>query len=276
MKKISIICLIALLSTNFSTFGQLKLKGNKEVTTEDRNISEFSKIEVIDNIDVYLVYNSNQEVVVETDSNLQEAIETVVNDGVLSIKTNAKILRKKELKVHIRVNSDLKELYAYNRAKIISKNSLSIDSLTINAFDNADFDLKLNSKLLRISGKKSSKIEIQALSEEVFVWTEEVCTIKATIDTDFINVNCLDRSAISMEGTCETVEIEALGSSAFKGKAFVSQVAEVNATHSSDVWINAVKTIDIQAKNSAEVYLYSNPKITLTEFFDKATIYKKE
>ena len=231
---------------------------------------------MIDNIDVYLVYNSNQEVVVETDSNLQEAIETVVNDGVLSIKTNAKILRKKELKVHIRVNSDLKELYAYNRAKIISKNSLSIDSLTINAFDNADFDLKLNSKLLRISGKKSSKIEIQALSEEVFVWTEEVCTIKATIDTDFINVNCLDRSAISMEGTCETVEIEALGSSAFKGKAFVSQVAEVNATHSSDVWINAVKTIDIQAKNSAEVYLYSNPKITLTEFFDKATIYKKE
>lgn len=276
MKKAGILFLVLLFSAGFSSFGQIKLKGNKEVVSENRNISEFNKIEVIDNVEVLLVYNSNQEVVVETDSNLQEAIETEVSNGTLTIKTNAKILRKKELKIHIRVNSELTELYAYNRAKVSSKNSLSIDSLTINAFDNADFDLKLNSKLVRISGKRSSDIKIQALCEEVMIWTEEASTVKATIDTDFMNVNCLDRSSITMEGTCDTFEIESMGNSAFKGRAFVTQTAMVNAAHSSDVYVNAVKNIDLQVKNSAEVYLYSDPKITISEFFDKASLYKRQ
>ena len=276
MKRTGILFLIVLLSTSFTAFGQLKLKGNKEVTKENRDISDFTKIEVIDNVEVFLVYNENQEVVVETDSNLQQAVETEVSNGTLTIKTNAKILRKKELKIHIRVNADMDEIYGYNRAKISSKNSLAIDSLTINAFDNADFDIKLNSKLVRISGKKSSDIKVQALCDEAMFWTEEACNVKATIDTDYMNVNSLDRSSITMEGTCDIFEIESMGSSAFKGKSFVTQTAEVNATHSSDVYVNAVKAIDLQIKNSAEVYLYSDPKITLSEFFDKAAIYKRE
>ena len=55
---------------------QEKLKGNKIVVMEDRAISDFTKIEVIDNVNVNLTYNENQSVAVETDSNLQSAILT--------------------------------------------------------------------------------------------------------------------------------------------------------------------------------------------------------
>ena len=47
--------LIALL-ISFSTFSQEKLKGNKDVITENRNISNFEIIEIIDDIDVYLTF----------------------------------------------------------------------------------------------------------------------------------------------------------------------------------------------------------------------------
>ncbi len=269
-----IVLITFLISTSLTA--QVKLKGNRDVTSENRAISEFTKIEVIDNVDVFLVYNENQSVNVETDSNLQNAILTEVNNGTLTIKTRAKIVRKKELTVHIKVNSQLKEIYAYNNANVKSKNSLIIDSLAINAFDNADFSLKLNSKLVRINGKKTSDIKLEALCDEMFVRAEESCGINAIIDTKYININALDRATITMSGTSDTIEIESLGSSSFKGKDFESKNAVVNATHTSDIYINALETIDIFAKNSAEVYIYSNPKMTISEFFDKASIHKRE
>ncbi len=269
-----IVLILFLISSSLSA--QEKLKGNKDVTTENRAISEFTKIEVIDNVSVLLVYNENQSVGVETDSNLQYAVLTEVNDGVLTIKTSAKIVRKKELTIHIKVNSNLKEINAYNSANVISKNSLIIDTLTINAFDNADFNLKLNSKIVHINGKRISKLQLEVLSDETFIRAEESCRINAIIDTKNININVLDRAIINMMGTSDAIELETFGTSSFKGKEFETKNAIVNATHNSDIYINAIESLDIFAKNSADVYIYSNPKMTISEFFDKASLHKKE
>lgn len=268
------VLIIFLISSSLTA--QVRLKGNKEVTLENRGISEFTVIEVIDNVNVLLVYNENQSVSVETDSNLQHAILTEVNNGTLTIKTSAKIVRKKELTVHVKVNRQLKEIYAYNNVNVTSKNSLIIDSLTVNAFDNANFSLKLNSKLVHINGKKTSDIELEILSDETYIRAEESCGIKAIIDTKSININALDRATIIMNGTSDAIEIASFGNSSFKGKDFESKNAVVNAIHTSDIYINALDTLDISAKNSAEIHIYSNPKITISEFFDKASIHKRE
>ena len=274
-KSINFIVLIIFLIASTLT-AQEKLKGNKEVTTENRDISEFTKIEVIDNVDVFLIYNENQSVNVKTDSNLQSAILTEVNNGTLTINTSAKIVREKELSVYIKVNRDLKEIYAYNNVKVISENSLIIDSLRVHAFDNSKFNLKLNSKLVHINSKKTSNLNLSILCDEIFIRSEESCDIKAVIDTKYININNLDRAAITMSGTCDDLEIESMGSSSFKGKNFQSKNAVINATHTSDIYVNALDNLDIFAKNSSEVYIYSNPKMTISEFFDKASLHKKE
>jgi len=255
---------------------QEKLKGNKEVTTEDRTISDFNKLAVIDNVAVFLTYNEKQSVNVETDSNLQEAVITEVNNGTLVIKLNDKIVRKKELMVHIKVNRKLKEINSYKSAKIMSKNSLAIDSLTINSFDNSDIDLKLNSKILQINSKKSSDLKLEILSNYININAIENSGIKGTFDTKDALFTLLDRASINIDGSATHVEIETLGNTSYKGKDFKSDEALVNATNSSNTYINAKKTIDIRAKNSAEVYLYSNPKITITEFFDKASLQKRD
>lgn len=276
MKKSLNFIVLILFLTSSSLTAQEKLKGNRVVTIENRGISEFTIIEIIDNVNVFLVYNENQSVSVETDSNLQHAILTEINNGTLTIKTNAKIVRKKELTVHLKVNRQLKEIYAYNNVNVTSKNSLIIDSLTVNAFDNVDFILKLNSKLVRINGKRTSDLKLEILCDETYIRAEESCGINAIIDTKSINIHALDRAVIIMSGTSDAIEIVSLGNSSFKGKDFESKNAIVNAIHTSDIYINALDTIDISAKNSAEVYIYSNPKMTISEFFDKASIHKRE
>ena len=255
---------------------QEKLKGNKEVTTEDRTISDFNKLEVIDNLDVFLTYNEIQSVSVETDSNLQQAVITEVNDGTLVIKLSDKIVRKKELMVHIKVNRKLKEINSYKSAKIMSKNSLAIDSLTINSFDNSDIDLKLNSKIVQINSKKSSDLKLGILSNSININAVENSDLKGTLDTKDALFTLLDKASINIYGSATNIEIETLGSTVFKGKEFMSDNVLLNASNTSNTYINAKETIDLRAKNSAEVYLYSNPKITISEFFDKASLYKRD
>lgn len=255
---------------------QEKLKGNKDVKIEDRNISNFIRLEVIDNLDVHLVYNETQSVNVETDSNLQNSVATELNNGTLTIKLKNKIIRKKKLIVHINVNKKLKEISSYNNAKIKSKNSISIDSLIINTFDNSDISLKLNSKHIHINSKKTSDLHLEILANTISIRAEEASEIKGTMDVRETLINLFDRSSLNITGSTNNLEIETSGDSSFKGKYYKAKIVFLNATNSSSAYVNIIETIDIHAKNSSQVYLYGNPIITLTEFFDKATLSKKQ
>jgi len=275
MKTVKTLILISFLIIFSTMNAQEKIIGNKDVTIENRDLSEFTKIEVIDDVTVLLVYNDNQSVIVETDSNVQNAIITEINNGSLIIKTSSKIVRTKELIVHVNVNKDLNEIYAYNNAKVKSNNLLRVDTLSINAYDNSDFSLKLNSKIVRVNSKKSSDLDLEILCDKAFITSEESSDLKGIIDTKNAIIHTLDKASVNFSGTTTNLEIETTHNSTFKGKDFKAINAVVNTSNNSLVYVNATENIEIFLKNSGELYLYSNPKITLTEFFDKATLYKK-
>ena len=254
---------------------QEKLIGNKDVTTENRNLSAFTKIEVIDDVTVLLVYSDEQSVTVEADSNVISAVTTEINNGALIIKTSSKIVRAKELTVHVKVNKDITEIYAYNKASVKSNNSLRIDALTINAFDNSDFKIKLSSKIVQINTKKSSNLDVEILCDEALIISEEYSNLKGIIDTKNMVIHTLDKASITLSGNTANLELETLHNSAFKGRDFKATTAKVNVSNNSSANVNATETIDIFARNSSEIYLFSNPKITLTEFFDKAGLFKR-
>jgi hypothetical protein len=277
MKKISNHILILLsFFISISAFSQEKIKGNKYVTFVDRNISNFEKIEIIDDLNVHLTFGESQSVAVETDSNLQEIVTTEVKNGILTIKTDNKIGRKKELIVHIKLNTNFKEISAYNNVNVTSKSLLVIDTLTINAFDNADFDLNLSAKEVQLNCKKTSNLKMEILCNEINITSEESSNLKGAIQTNYLTIRLLDKSNINITGSAKDIETESLGNSTFKGSDFKANNAIVKATNNSKIHINALQNIDVYTRNSSEVYIYSNPKIQLIEFFDRATLYKRD
>lgn len=270
-----ITALIILLTTIISS-GQEKLKGNKDVTTIDRNISDFTIIEVIDNLTVYLVYDEFQSVTVEADSNLQNSILTEINNGTLTIRASDIIGRHKSLDIHLKINKKISEINAYNKAEIISKKSLGIDDLTINSFDDASLKLKLKLKNLQINGKEKSKLKLEILSDQTSIKIENSCNLMAEIDTKEIAIIGLDKAITSLKGTTDSLDIEFSGDSYYKGKDFKAANASVKANNKSNLYVYVTDDLNLYAKNSSEVYLYGNPKITLHEFYDKALIRKRE
>ncbi|HKJ06606.1 MAG TPA: DUF2807 domain-containing protein [Flavobacteriaceae bacterium] len=273
MKRIPIYILFLL---PFLSFAQEKLKGNKQVTVESRAINNFNKIEVIDNLEVLLTSNNQQSVSVEADSNLQEAIITTVEDGVLTIKTAGRIVKNKALKIHLNVDNNLLQINTYNNAKVLSETIVNIDSLYIEAFDNSDIDLKLNAKSVIIRAKKNTNLSFNILTEFFNVYSEENAKIRGNINTKDASIELLDRSNMDIDGVTNSLTLEANGTSIFKGKSFVSNTSKVTLSNKASTYINTSKNIEILARNNAEVYIYNAPKITLTEFFDKAAIYKRE
>ena len=223
-----------------------------------------------------LVYNEKQSVSIEADSNLQEAILTELKDGALIIRTSDNIGRNKSLKVHIKVNRHLKGMYAYNNAKVTSNNLLLIDSLTLFAFDNVDVDLKLNSKMIHINGKKSSKLDLSLLSDEVFIRSEEYCSINATIDTRDIKINTFEKAVLSVSGTTDHLEINALDDATYKGIDFISATAIIKASDNTNIYAHVTEKLELYSNNSSEIHLFSDPEIIIHEFKDKAIIRKKE
>jgi hypothetical protein len=270
------IAIIFIFSATTSIISQEKLKGNKVVTIEDRNISDFTKIEVIDDINIFLVYNDNQSVTVEADSNLQPVILTEVKGGILTIRTSEVIGRSKELNVHIKVNKNITSINAYNNTSINSNNSLIIDNLTINAFDTSDFSLKLNSKNLTINGKTSSKFNFEILSTDVTIKTESSSELKATINTQNIALEISDKSVITLIGNSNDLSLESYSSASFKGKGFITKNATIQANNDTNISINASETLNVSLNNTSELNVYSNPAIIINEFNDKALLRKKE
>ena len=86
MKKLAILILIPTVLIAGCGFNGKRIKGNNEVTTENRNSGDFSEVSSYGTFNVY-VANGPTSVKIEAESNILPYIETVVEDNILKIKT---------------------------------------------------------------------------------------------------------------------------------------------------------------------------------------------
>jgi len=87
MRRILPVLLISsvILSSCHGWFGGDRIRGNGNVTTQSRNVSGFSGIDVSGAINVYVKQDSSESVRIEADANLMEYVVTRVENGVLAI-----------------------------------------------------------------------------------------------------------------------------------------------------------------------------------------------
>ncbi len=113
-------------------------KGTGDTTTETRNLPYFDKIEVNDNVSVYITQDSIPEVRIEAGSKLIGKIKTEVSQGVLKIsnQNDCNWVRslKNQFTVYINL-TELTELTCYGTGNIFSTNTISADTLLIDLWE---------------------------------------------------------------------------------------------------------------------------------------------
>lgn len=274
MKNLALLFVISFLSLSIGA--QEKLKGNKIVSFQDRDVTYFNKIIVKDDLKVMLSSGSAVEVSVETDENLQDAITTRVSGGVLEVYINQKIATSKKLLVYVKVADTLLTVETRDKAKVVVENEINVGQLNIMAFDKSSQEIICHANTANIIADGTSDLNL-VLNVDSFTnaTADQNSTVKLNLKTNLLNCTLNNSGLVKPIGNCKTINVEAHDNGNFSGKDLLADNISMIALDRSDVAVNAAVKLEVTAENDAEVYIYDNPEIIIKKFSDKAVLFKK-
>lgn len=223
--KIVIATIVALLlgSCKFegNAFGE-SITGSGKVVSKERNLANFTKIEIKKGLDCEVVQSSNFKVVVEADDNLQEGITTTVENGTLVITSKYNRyhnVESKNIKVFMPLVSGL---------ETVSGSSLR----TVGVIKGNDIHLKSSS---------GSSLTADLESEKVLLESSSGSTLKASGKA--ISVNTLSSSG-------STIDAE---------KLLANEISS-QCTSGSSTSVNPILSLNAQASSGSSIHYVNTPK----------------
>lgn len=203
-----------------------KVKGNGNITIEERSGLEARKIRLTGFMDVELTQGTGTTVKVETDENLQKYIITEMDDDVLVVrmKTNIRFINSERLKVYI--TTDKLELLQLSGSGSI---------VGMNKFTGAD-RLKL-----RVSGVGDLKLET---------------------NTPELDAQISGSGSLVLSGETKDARIQISGIGDCNAEALKAENASVKISGSGDVKIFADSKLDVSISGIGSVYYAGEAMVT--------------
>jgi hypothetical protein len=195
---------------------------------ETRDVSNFSGLASSGSYSVYVKIGVKESLRLEGDEDLISKTETVVEDGILHIRT------KKEFQNR---GMNFKSVKVYVTAK------------------------ELNT--LVVSGSGSIKVEDRLKADDFTATVSGSGSIDAAgISANALTAKVSGSGSLETSGTAKEATVRVSGSGSFNGKNFRTDVADVQVSGSGDVYIQAENTLDGRLSGSGKIYYSGNPKVT--------------
>ncbi|MDO9260708.1 MAG: DUF2807 domain-containing protein [Flavobacteriaceae bacterium] len=264
------------IAITLNAIAQERLKGNKIVITQSRDITEFTSMEIKGDFDVYIFQGTTPFVTVETDENLQKAVNATIEGETLKIELSERISKSTKLKIFVTITNKLTKIAAYKNANIYADTRIILKSLTINAFDNADFDMKIDADDFVINGFKNTDLKFNTFSKDLKTLVSESCELKLEGEIDSLSTEIKNNGVLSIKGNGLKLAIDAKNNGTFKGDDFKVENAKINANSRTNITVNVKDSIKINAEKNASISIYNEPAIEIEKLEGKAKIYKKK
>lgn len=224
MKKFTIIIILLAFTANVNAqwYGK-KIKGNGNVVTKTRNVSEYDQIAVAGSFDVKLVAGKEGKLTIKVEENLLEYLITEVKDGKLKIKweKGVNINTTKELLVTVPFE-DIEAVSLAGSGDVFSEDTIKTDNLKVALAGSGD--IKLNIKASSISSAVSGSGDIK------------------------------------LTGSSENLKCAIAGSGDINGYELASNNVEVSIAGSGDIKVNAKENLKARISGSGDVYYKGNPR----------------
>lgn len=277
MNKIIFAFLLALFSTTFST-AQVdeRIKGDRNVTIQQTYIEPFNSIIVGENFSVEIIYNSKPSVEIEADSNLHDHIIFEVVNGTLTFKTEKRITSSKRMNIKVNYTDGLEHIEVVENGEIRSLTSLELENTTLKTTGTSRTYLNIKTKDFNYtaSDKARAKLNVNA-TNAIIVLTDNV-RMEALLNTKSAKIDLYQRANAKLEGTLESTQLRVDNSSSFNGKEFLTNTCNLISDMNSSATIRVNDSITIEATGNSEVYLYNEPKITLSKFAGSSKLQMRE
>jgi len=226
MRKIHLLLLTLVLFSSCQFIFREKIRGNGHITTEQKNIGDFSSIELRGAMNVHLKQASGNDLKIETDDNLLPYIEVYTEGDKL-------IVREKK-GYNLRPTRDI-NVYASAPVFRAIRLSGSGDILSDNTISgNESLDVSL-------SGSGGMKLEV---------------------DLPKITSHVSGSGDISLKGEARDADLSLSGSGSVRCMDLVSDNVSLQVSGSGDAGVTANKTLDVRISGSGSVAYRGNPSVT--------------
>jgi hypothetical protein len=275
MKKHIAILLLLLSTTLTLAQKKEKIKGSKTVTIEQREIENFSSIEVEDNIEVYIERGEKTELKIEADENLHDIISIDLKDNKLRLYTTKEAYRYKKLLVKITYSKDLNSVTSKNDVTINAIQEVLLDSITFKSFDDSQLFLNVNSKNFLLQSNDDSKVELNLKSENSKIELSKDASLKSLIVTQNLACDLYQKASAKIEGSATTAAFRLDSNTNLASNKLTVKTMDLLAEGYSSCSVNAETSIVIDASDNSEIQLFGEPKIEMKKFTDEAKLLKK-
>lgn len=202
-------------------------KGSGTVTTQNRAATEpFSKIKVQQGIVVELAQGTDQSIAVTADDNIQDLIETKINNGTLTISA--------------------KESYNSSTSPRVAVSAKTIEALTASS----------GSEIKSVGQLSSTNLDVKSSSGS---------TIKIDVEADDLSLDSSSGSTINAAGKALKLETAASSGSTINAKKLLANDVFAQASSGSSTSISPILSLDGKASSGASVNYHQNPKTIKVE-----------
>lgn len=199
-----------------------QVKGNGNLQTQTRKVSDFNGIKVSGGFAVEIKQGSNESLQIEAEENLMDNIRTEVKNNVLHIYSEGNINSKKGMKAYVTVK-DLNKVDISGGVKVTGKST----------FKASTFDLDM-------SGGSH---------------------VSLAIDAKKIDADMSGASKVTLTGRADELKLEMSGASSVNTSELVAKRVTVDASGASSVKVHATENLVVNASGASHVAYAGSPKI---------------
>lgn len=220
-----VLCLMALLG-NACAFQGKGIKGNGNLITQTRTVSDFSKLSVSSAFKVFVKQGSAAALSVEAEENLMDHIVTKVEGKTLRIYCDG-VSATKTMTIHLTfVNLD--EIKLSGAVGLESANALTFDKLSLNFSGATEANLDLSATDITGDASGASKLKLAGKTNSVFF--------------ELSGASEMDAEKLEVK----TMELDASGASS--AEVNVSEALNISASGASDIRYRG--NAQVQSKSS--------------------------
>lgn len=199
------------------------IKGDGNVTEQNRDVSTFSEMKISRGMNVYITQGNTTSVRVVADANLLDVIETEVEGDVLVISSEANIKKCTSKKVYV-TTPNLESIKAFAGCNVYSESTI-------------------NSEELQLSASAGSNMKI-------------------IVETDQLNTSASAGSNISIEGESGAIKGKASSGSNIKAGNLTVNNSELKVSSGANIWITCTQKLNGSASSGGNIFYSGNPSNT--------------
>lgn len=230
MKKTITLSLFALLLVNSinAQWGNKKVKGNGNVTTETRSTGDYNGIKCAGSMDFILVKGNEGNIKLEGESNLLEHIVTEIKKGDLIIKVkkkyNIRPSKGKTIKITVPFQ-DIDKVTLAGSGDVITKDRIDTNELGVSLAGSGDIILDVSANNVKSSLAGSGDITLRGNASSFKVSLAGSGDVKAfDLESDDVSVSIAGSGNVQVNSDKSLkVSIAGSGDVRYKGNAEVTK-----------------------------------------------------